>query len=179
MGYVIKNIRKYILTFQLLFYFIIIGMIYFWITFKTAYDIFSPFGFGADLSNFVHLPLSTSTRILAFIVSLIPCIIILYGLRQLICLFKQYEKNNIFTRENTHRYKKLSYTLFAWVISQPVYCALISLVLSINNPPGHRVISISLGAIDVVALISGTIVLLIASVMDEAHKISDESKLTI
>lgn len=174
-----KLSHRYTLSFQILFYVIILGLILFWITYRTPYDIFTNIGIGANLAVLIQSPLSLSTRILAFIVSIIPCSVILYGLNQLIKLFKNYERGEVFTNDNVQRYKKLAYSLFAWVIAGICYDALISLVLSFNNPPGQRVISINFEGPDFVALVAGAVVLTIAYVMQEAHKLSDENKFTI
>ncbi|TNF70208.1 MAG: DUF2975 domain-containing protein [Gammaproteobacteria bacterium] len=171
--------HRYRIIFQALFYITVIGFILFWLTYQTPYDIFSPFGVATQLSNLAQSPLTPLTRFLAFFVSMIPCLIILYGLYQLIKLFKNYEKGDVFSIKNVLCYRKLCYTLFAWVIGGLIYDPLMSLVLTFNNPPGHRVISISFGSSDIVALIAGAIVLIIAHIMYQAHQISNENQLTI
>ena len=166
--------------FQVLFYAVILGLILFWLTYETPYNVFTNYmGIGANLTHFTHAPILLTTRILAFVVTLIPCSIILYGLNQLIKLFKNYEKGHVFTIDNVQSYKNLAYSLFAWVIAGFFYDALISLVLSFNNPPGHRLIAISFESPEFVALITGAILLIISYVMQEAHKLSDENKFTI
>ena len=53
------------------------------------------------------------------------------------------------------------------------------MVLSFNNPPGQRILSISFTGLDVVTLFCGMIVLVISYVMNEAQKIADEQRHTI
>ena len=173
--------HRYVIMFRLISYFVLIGMVLFWAIYMTPYDIFSKYGFGLSegYATLSKVPLSPITRLFGFIVSMIPCTVIFYGLNQLIKLFNNYQKGEVFTLLNVNIYKKLAYSLYAWIIAGIIYDALISLVLSFNNPPGHRVIMISFQTPDIVALIAGTIVLIISYVMHEALNISEDNKLTI
>ena len=155
-----KISHKFVITFQIVFFMTIICMIYFWSTYMTSYDIFTKYGFSLNdgYANIIHVDLSIETRIIAFLVSMLPCSIILYGIGQLIILFKEYEKGIIFTVKNVKIYKKLAYSLYVWVVAGILYDILISLVLSFNNPPGHRFITISFQGLDIVTILIGTIV---------------------
>jgi hypothetical protein len=70
-------------------------------------------------------------------------------------------------------------SFFYWAFGGLVYGGLISVVLSFNNPPGQRILSISFTGLDVVTLFCGMIVLVISYVMNEAQKIADEQRHTI
>tara|TARA_B110000977_G_C10765120_1_gene372310 strand:- start:43 stop:588 length:546 start_codon:yes stop_codon:yes gene_type:complete len=176
-----KISHRYVITFQIAFFMTIVGMIYFWSTYMTSYDIFTQYGFGLSdgYANIIQVELSVKTRIIAFLVSMLPCSIILYGISQLIILFKEYKKGVIFTVKNVKIYKKLAYSLYFWVVAGILYDILISLALSFNNPPGHRFITISFQGLDIVAILIGTIVLMISYVMNEALILSENDKFTI
>lgn len=94
-------------------------------------------------------------------------------------IISNYEAGKIFTLANANRYRKLGYTLFTWVIGDIIYSGLITVILTFQNPPHHRLAAISFTGVDIDALITGGIILLIAWVMQEAHKISAEQTLTI
>ena len=73
----------------------------------------------------------------------------------------------------------MGYALFIWVVVGLIYDALISMVLSMNNPPGHHALALSFQGIDVVTLIIGAIIILIAKVMEQAQILETEHALTI
>ena len=103
----------------------------------------------------------------------------MYALTQLIKLFRNYENNNIFTFENATIYQKLGYSIFYWVGGSVLYGAIMTVVISFNNPPGHRMLAIGFEGIDFITLIMGLIVLIISWVMKEACILADEQNLTI
>ncbi len=155
--------------FSFLFYGIPFGNLLFWIVLMTPYDFFTPIGVGDGLLYLVQAPLSLSTRVTAFFVTMIPCGILMYGLRRLIILFGNYEKGQFFNMDNVSQYKKLSYSLFGWVLGSLIFGALISVTLSIHNPVGHRMLAVSLTSTDIIALVAGSIVIILARVMRQAH----------
>lgn len=72
------------------------------------------------------------------------CSIIMYALTLLIRLFKNYERDEIFSLENANYYQKLGYSLFYWVGGSLIYGAATSVILSFNNTPGKRMLSVTL-----------------------------------
>lgn len=171
--------KKYKIIFQLILRLVIVITPMFWLTVDTNIDIFTFVGLSSVYSSYINSPMLMSTRIFAIIVSLIPISIVSYALIALIRLFKFYEKGNIFSVETVSQYKKLGKALIFWFFGIMIYDALISLVLTMNNPVGHRVISITIGGIDILAIIAGSVVLIISSVMQQAQEIADENSLTI
>ncbi|MBK2085625.1 DUF2975 domain-containing protein [Francisella adeliensis] len=171
--------KKYRVIFQLMLVLVIVVTPIFWLTVDTKIDIFSSIGMSSIYSPYINSPMLMSTRIFAIIVSLIPISIVSYALIALIRLFKFYEQGNIFSVETVNQYKKLGKALIFWFFGIMIYDALISLVLTMNNPVGHRVISITIGGIDILAIIAGSVVLIISSVMQQAQEIADENSLTI
>ncbi|WP_440615980.1 DUF2975 domain-containing protein [Cysteiniphilum sp. 6C5] len=53
------------------------------------------------------------------------------------------------------------------------------MILSFANPPGQRMLTLSLSGIDLVSLITGAVIILIAKVMQQAQQLEEESHLTI
>ena len=142
-------------------------------------------GFPATSVALHYFPLPTwpnvfnqMTLILAFLVSLLPTVIVMYGLYQMIRLFKSYEQQEIFTVENVRRLKKFGYALFAWVIGGWIYDALLSLVFSMQAGQ-PAMIHIIFRSSDVTTIIVGSIIILISWVMNEAYKIAEEQAQTI
>lgn len=119
------------------------------------------------------------TRVLAFLVDMIPMGVILYGLRKLEGLFRLYEKGMIFTEQNVQYFRSLGRALIVWVGCDVVRNSLLSIVLTLDNPPGHRVVTVGLGSADFAAVFVGIVVLIISWVMDEGRKIQEDQALIV
>lgn len=171
-----RTIKKLRLFFQTLFYLAPIVVALAWAFASVMHGIgFLQYPVPDKLVTFTSL-----TTFLAILVSLLPCGIVMYGLNQLIHLFKNYEKNKIFTQDNIVYYRKLGFTLFAWVLSGLIYDALLSFILTMNNIGYHKkMVAIQISGIDLTTLIVGAIVLIIAWVMAEGYKISEEHAHTV
>jgi hypothetical protein len=57
--------------------------------------------------------------------------------------------------------------------------SLLSVVLTLPNPPGHRVVTLGLYSADFTAIFVGIVILFIAWVMDEARKLQEDQALII
>ncbi|NQZ49912.1 MAG: DUF2975 domain-containing protein [Moritella sp.] len=177
-----KQSRRARLFFQSLFVLTPIAVCYYWLTVETSYDFLTSFGViqvTHNIDSYTQLPLTLTTRILASIASLFLCSIIMYALKVLINLFRSYERDEIFSLDNVMSYHKLGYSLFYWVGASVVYGALISVILSFNNPPGDRMLVIGFGGVDFLTLVLGFIILIISWVMKEGYILADENSHTI
>lgn len=101
--------------------------------------------------------------------------IFFYGYR----LFNLYQHGQILLSENVKCFRRIGILLIANVgvgfIMKPVN----TLILSMNNLPGHRLISIGLSTDEFIALGSGIFIVIIGWVMDEARKADEELQLTV
>lgn len=118
-------------------------------------------------------------KVLAFLVSMIKGGIVMYALWVLVTLFKLYETGIFFNKKNVDCFKQLSRTLIWWVIASVVTTPLMTLVLTMNNPPGSHMISLELQSADITALITGGILRIIAGVMADGQRLQEEQDLTI
>jgi hypothetical protein len=125
----------------------------------------------------VSLPteISYTTRALCFMLSMIPNGIIMFGFYHLIKLFKLYESGQVFTNECIRHIKICAYSVLAWLIADFFTTSLLILALTLENPVGQRILSISLGPKHLSTLIISIIAIIIAQVMDEARKLKDEN----
>lgn len=159
------------------------GVIFFWLTTQTQYDypFFSfVFQYGEQVSSITQTDLGITTRFLAMVVSLGYLSILVFALRYLTSLFRNYQNGDVFVEENATLYRKLGYSIFYWVFGGIVYHAIITLVLSFNNPPGERLLELTIPlGFDVLTLGVGVVVVMISWVMQEAYKVSSENGLTI
>ena len=95
-------------------------------------------------------------------------------------LFKNYAKNEIFSLKNIGYARNLGRLfLLNGLIAQPIGNMLITLGATLSNPSGHRYIVLSFGALNVEALLSGCIILVISWVMKEGYLLQEDQKLTV
>ena len=182
MDHIQQQSRRVRVLLQCLLLLLPIMVCYFWLTVNTPYDFLTTFGIvqlSFNISGFTHLPLSTFTRVLALIASLLLSGILIRALRILIGLFRNYEAGEIFSIENAKSYQQLGYSVFYWVLGTVVYRTVIGVVLSFNNPPGERVLGITFVGVDALTLVFGLMILIISWVMKEGHIIADENRHTV
>lgn len=119
------------------------------------------------------------TRFLAFLCDLLPLGVIIYALMRLKTLFLLYERGSIFTEENVQCFRSLGRALILWVGCDIVNRTLLGIVLTLDNPPGKRLLVIGLDGGDFTGTFVGIAVLTISWVMDEARKMQEEQALII
>lgn len=131
------------------------------------------------LTTPVLSPLNPLTKLLGFLVSCIPVGIDMLIFYFLIQLFKLYERGEIFTRNNVKYIRNIGYAMLGSQLIQPIYQALMTFILTMNNPKGHRLISIGFGTTDIMLLLTALIIILISWIMTEGYKLNDEQKYTV
>ena len=118
-------------------------------------------------------------RFLGFAASMLKGSAVMYAILILIKLFRLYENGVFFSSDNVSCFKKISTALIWWVIAGIVATPLISVILTMNNPPGQHVLALSFQSADFTALIVGGMLRVVAGVMENAHGLQEEAKLTI
>jgi hypothetical protein len=130
--------------------------------------------------NATKIEFSTKASFINFLGSLIKITPWLIGILFLKKLFTNYGKAIIFSKSNVKIFKKLGILLVIdAIIADPISRSLEILAITMNNPPGHRWITISFGGINVMELFCSVMVITIAWVMHEATKIQEENKFII
>lgn len=134
---------------------------------------------GAGLGIFMEIsegePLTPLNRATGFIASLVPLSLILYGIWHLRGLFALYASGEILGTANAARLRALAITLILWLPVQFIGDALVSLAVSIDNPPGERFVALSLSSHDFAISLIGAIALVISWVMVEAARAAEDS----
>jgi Protein of unknown function (DUF2975) len=126
-------------------------------------------------------PHELSSEILAagFIASLLPLTVLVYVLINLRQLFLFYKNGVIFSFEHVVLFKKIAKLLSIWVLLSVVYESVKSVLFSLNNPVGERVLSIGFGSEELTLVVMAAFVYVIAWVMDEGRVLAEENKMTI
>jgi len=124
-------------------------------------------------------PISVKLRITGFLVSLLPLSALLYGLVSIRKLFSFYREGMIFSLEHVGIFYKTSKALFLWVLLSVLYESAKSIIFSIGNPPGQRVVSVGFSSPELTTLIVAGGILVIAWVMEEGRILTEEAELTV
>ena len=94
-------------------------------------------------------------------------------------LFRLYEQGQIFRDSNVRCFRNLSRVLIWWFAAGIVQKSLLSIALTLHNPPGQRIITVELGSPDLTALLLGAILAVIAWVMEEGRKLQEDQDFTV
>lgn len=133
----------------------------------------------------LHLPvkvdsgLPISGQVMAFFASMIPGAVTMYGLWLLRRLFGLYQRGVVFETDNVECYRRLGWVLIAFAIARFISQPILSVVLTLHHPPGHRMLAVGLSSDDVVTVLVGAVVLTISWVMDEAHRMKQEYEMFV
>lgn len=122
---------------------------------------------------------STTTKLYGFLVSMIPTGIHLFILYFLIKLFRLFEQSEIFTPLNVRYIRNIGYLLLIGQLLLPIYEALIGVVITWQNVPGHRLAMVSVGTNNIGMILVALLVILISWIMAEGCKLREEQQLTI
>jgi len=124
-------------------------------------------------------PLSIKLQLTGFIVSLLPLSALMYGLINIRRLFSFYREGVIFSFEHVNIFRKTSKALIWWVFLSIIYESARSILFSVGNPPGQRVVNVGISSQQITILIIAGIVFVIAWVMDEGRILTEEQHLTV
>ena len=117
--------------------------------------------------------------VLGFLISMLPGGTAMYAFYKMRILFGLYAEGVIFGARNVQCYRGLGWAAIYWVIAEFLSRPLHGIVLTLNNPPGQRMLVLSLDSNMIVGLFAGFAALTIAWVMDEARKIDEEQALIV
>lgn len=118
-------------------------------------------------------------QVIGFAVSLLPLSALMYGLMKVRRLFVLYMEGIFFSFEQVTIFKKISKALLSWVLLSMLYGSAKSILFSMGNPPGERVVSVSFGSPEITNLLIAGIVFVIAWIMDEGRILTEEQQLTV
>lgn len=117
----------------------------------------------------------TGLNLLAgFAVSLSLAGVLLFGVHRLRRLFALYSSGQVFTPENAACIRGFALSALAYAALTPVTEVLLSVILTVGNPPGQRALVISVSSTEFVLLFLGAVLLIVSWVMKESAKLAEE-----
>ena len=120
--------------------------------------------------------LDGQTRLIGFLISSLPLMVIFYALYQAFCLFAGYRKGEIFTVEASIRLRRIAVAILGAVAIGPFVQAALSIALTADALPGRRHLVLQFSLNDYLAATLGGLLLAIALVMPEAVRIAEENR---
>jgi hypothetical protein len=109
---------------------------------------------------------------IGFFFSLFPLCALIYTLFLLKKLLGYYENGKIFSIEQVLIFKKIAKYLTLWAVLSIVYESIKSVIFSINNVEGNRVLTLTIESYQVILLVVSIIILLLAKIVSEENKLT-------
>ena len=100
----------------------------------------------------------------------------LFALWQLWRLFAEYAHGRALGQPALRHLRRFAWSVLATALLQPLAKAALSVALTVGNPPGQRLLSLSLGSSDYLALLLGAVLLAVAQVMHQAVLAAEENR---
>lgn len=148
-----------------------LGLAFIW----TNLEALGPEMIGLSVPEVRFETLTTGTLVLGFVVSMIPALVLIYGLIQLRRLFGLYGQGLIFSQRHAIYLRRFALASILSVAVQVVASSLVSVLLTINNPPGSRYLTISITSDQLGTVFLGSVLLVIAWIMVEGSKIAEDN----
>ena len=131
-----------------------------------------------DFSDTSDLVLSEAigflNRIFGFTLSIIPTILMIMGLLSLQEFLNNLQKSDYFNPNNPTLLRKFAYMLLWSTLARPLIGALVSIVITINNPPSQRTVTFSLGTDEISGVFVALLIMLLSLLMAESKSSVDE-----
>lgn len=116
------------------------------------------------------------TRLMAFATSMIPMAVLLHLLHQAYALFDAFRLGDVFTAEAPIRLRRIGFCIVALALLRPITSTMLGVILTWGNPPGQRILSLSLGIDDYMIAALGGLFLAIGHVMTEAARMAEDHR---
>lgn len=132
---------------------------------------------GPNEGSVMHLletELTSAVRTRLVAAMLIPVLVSLAVLWQVWQLFGEYRRGRVFSAASLAHLRRFSWALVGLALVQPLSRVLMSVAISLDNPPGHRHLVVSFSSNDFAVLLLGLVFVAIARVMVEAARAAEE-----
>jgi hypothetical protein len=124
-------------------------------------------------------PITGGMKGLGLLVTLAPVGLQMALFWYLARLFGLYQQGAIFTIESVGCLRRVGAFLLIGAIVQPFHGALVTLVLTMNNPAGQHMITLGLSGDPIGKAMTALVVFLISWIMDEGRKLQEDQALTV
>jgi hypothetical protein len=105
----------------------------------------------------------------------VPVGVMICGLWHVRALFRNFADGRVFSDSAAHHLQRFGASVRAQGPLGPLTANALALTLSLGNPPGQRLLVVSLSINDYFAVIVGGVLVAAAAVMREAGRLADEN----
>jgi len=121
-------------------------------------------------------PMTARTRLLYVLWDIPSLGIVLMALLRVWQLFGEYLRSRIFGAQALASLHSFARWVLAAAFASPVYRAVLSVLVTLQNGPGRREFTLDLSSADYLTLLLGIVVLAVSSVMAEAARIAEDNE---
>lgn len=132
--------------------------------------------FGPAVAGVRDVVVDAQAQRIGAAVSVLPVAVGLYALWQLWQLFAEYAAGRVFGRIAAQRLRRFAWALLGAALLAPLVRAAMSVVLTIGNPPGQRMLVLGFSWNDYLAVLLSAVLIAIATVMAEAVRVAEENE---
>ena len=118
-------------------------------------------------------------RFLGFLIFLLPLSAEMFAIVTIMRLLKLYREGIIFSATHVLLFKRLGQALICYGIAGIFQTTGLGLVMTMNNPPGQRMLTLGMWSDDISLFVVAAVVLMLSWVMDEGRKQAEEQALTV
>lgn len=122
-----------------------------------------------------RLPLDPGAQAVAGLITTVPVGVLVWGLFHVRALFRDYARGAVFTAAAAQHLRRFGVSVMLQGPLGPLTATALALALSLANPPGQRLLVLTVSINDYVALVVGGVLVAVAAVMREAVQIADEN----
>jgi hypothetical protein len=107
--------------------------------------------------------------------ALLPSLVVIWGVVHLRQTFRAFSQNAIFELTNVLNVKRFAFALMLAPIINTIVRPVTSVMLSLNHPPGEKVLSVSFNSADIPTFLIGLVFWLLAKILLEASILAQEN----
>lgn len=123
----------------------------------------------------VPLELTRIQTLLGIGAMMLPAAAVMWGLTHLRRLLSAFAMGQVFTIESVTALRRFAWCVAAAIVLDVISGAMISVILTMNNPPGQRELAIGLSSDQVLTVFFGAVFALIARVMEVGRRLAAEN----
>lgn len=127
-------------------------------------------------ASVIRAPLQVWQRVAAAFVSALPLACLLIGVWQAKQCFEQFARGNVFTASAVVCLRRFAGWVAAAALAAILAGMAISVLLTLNNPPGTRQLALGFSSTQVFTLFFAALVWLMADVIGQGQALADENK---
>jgi len=129
--------------------------------------------------DFAMVDMPLLFRFLGLLVDGIGFGLLCLGIVLFIKLLHRFQQGEIFSLSTISLFQRMGKLLLCWALYAPIGKTLAGLVVTFNNPPGHRILSLTFGTDELTNIFIFGFFVMLTSLMQKAYQLKSDQDLTI